>query len=209
MKPPSLRSRAHRAVAALLGLCVAVPTPVPAAETATPPSTRGSSRELHITPVVDPSVVGAKSEVPSNVSGGPVAGAESTPNESGEPAWRTDYTAALRQAGREHKLVLLNFTGSDWCGWCVRLEKDVFSKPEFKAYAARHLVLMKVDFPRKTKLPASEAAQNAGLQQQFGVRGFPTLVAVDATGNKVAEIRGYVRGGPKAFIAALEKQTQR
>ena len=119
--------------------------------------------------------------------------------------WRTDYSAALEQAAKGNKILLPNFTGSDWCGWCHRLEADVFSKPEFIAHAARHWVLVKVDFPRKSKLPFHESTQNARLQREFGVRDFPTIVSVDAHGKRVAEIKGYVRGGPKAFIATLDQ----
>jgi protein disulfide-isomerase len=122
-----------------------------------------------------------------------------------EALWRTDYAGALDQARLEKKLVLLNFTGSDWCGWCRRLETDVFSKSEFNAYADRRLVLVKVDFPHKKRLPDAEVAQNARLQQQFGVSGYPTIIVVDPTGRKVAELKGYVRGGPKSVIAAIEK----
>jgi hypothetical protein len=75
----------------------------------------------------------------------------------------------------------------------------VFSKPEFVAHATRNWVLVKVDSPRKTKLPFHESTQNAKLQREFAVRGFPTIVAVDAQGTRMAEIKGYVRGGPKAF----------
>lgn len=172
-------------------------------------SAPGSSRPLQITLVTDPAIVGVSRLAAPPASLDPVAGNESIGDDPGPATWLTDYPAALRQAARENKIVLLNFTGSDWCGWCVKLEKDVFSKPEFAAYASRHLVLVKVDFPRKSRLPAAEVAQNAGLQRQFGVRGFPTIIAVDASGRKVAEIGGYVRGGPKSFIAALEKQTRR
>jgi protein disulfide-isomerase len=89
------------------------------------------------------------------------------------------------------------------------MEADVFSKAAFENYAARNLVLVKLDFPRKTKLPAAEAAQNARLMQEFGVTGFPTVVVVNADRRKVAVFNGYVRGGPTAFLAALERQTGR
>jgi protein disulfide-isomerase len=148
--------------------------------------------------VEDPRIVGV---FPTHVSAIPV--------ESGvirDAVWGTDYAAALDQARLEKKLVLLNFTGSDWCGWCRRLEADVFAKPEFKAYAAQRLVLVKVDFPQKKRLPEAEVAQNARLKRQYGIQGYPTIIVVDPTGRKVAELKGYVRGGPTAVIAAIEKQ---
>ena len=121
-------------------------------------------------------------------------------------AWGVDYRAALERAARENKRVLLNFTGSDWCGWCHRLEADVFATPEFKKYAAENFVLVTVDFPRKTPLPADLTAQNASLKRRHGVRGFPTVIVVDPDGVKLAEVRGYIQGGPKAFLAALESK---
>ncbi len=209
MKPISLGHRAlHRLVSLLIAPVVLSASPS-APDLPGVASAPGSSRPLQITLVTDPAIVGVSRLAAPPASLDPVVGNESIGDDTGPAAWITDYPAALRQAARENKIVLLNFTGSDWCGWCVKLEKDVFSKPEFAAYASRHLVLVKIDFPRKARLPAAEAAQNAGLQRQFGVRGFPTLIAVDASGRKVAEIGGYVRGGPKAFIAALEKQVRR
>jgi protein disulfide-isomerase len=68
---------------------------------------------------------------------------------------------------------------------------------------------VKVDFPPKAKLPFHESTQNANLKREFAMRGFPTIIAVDAHGKRVAELKGYVRGGPKAFIATLEQQLRR
>jgi protein disulfide-isomerase len=148
--------------------------------------------------VEDPRIVGV---FPTHVSAVPVEA-----DVVRDAVWGTDYAEALDQARLEKKLVLLNFTGSDWCGWCRRLEADVFSKPEFKAYAAQRLLLVKVDFPHKKRLPEAEVAQNARLQRQFGIQGYPTIIVVDPAGRKVVELKGYVRGGPKAVIAAVEKQ---
>jgi protein disulfide-isomerase len=159
-----------------------------------------SPNDFKIVPVDHSDLVGGTRQPQPGVAPAP---------ESGGNDWQTDFSTALEKAGREKKLVLLNFTGSDWCSWCHRLEADVFSKSGFKAYASKRLVLVKVDFPRKTRLPLAEAAQNARLQQQFGVRGFPTIVVVDANGTKKFQVKGYVPGGPNAFIAALEKQTRK
>ena len=117
--------------------------------------------------------------------------------------WTEDYAAALKKAKAEKKLVLLDFTGSDWCPWCIKIDKEVFAKPEFAKYAKDHLVLVKVDFPRRRKLSAEQKAANAKLQQQFKVRGFPTLVVVNADGKEIWRQPGYRPGGPKAFIASL------
>lgn len=163
-----------------------------------------SPPDCWIKPIEDPNIIGVLTDPAPPV--GTLGEVASAPV---DVVWHTDYAAALRRAAQEKKLVLLNFTGSDWCVWCKRLETDVFSKSEFIDYAAPRLVLVKVDFPRNKSLPAAEVRQNAQLQQQFGIKGYPTVIAVDASVRKVAEIRGYVRGGPKGFIAALERQTRR
>lgn len=126
---------------------------------------------------------------------------------SAADAWGQDYAKALEQAKTENKPVLLDFTGSDWCGWCIKLEKEVFSTTKFKHYAKAKLVLVKVDFPRKTTLPAEIAEQNKKLAEQYGIQGFPTIVVLNSEGKKIGEL-GYTPGGPKAFIDELEKVTK-
>jgi len=121
-----------------------------------------------------------------------------------DAAWSTDAAQAQRQAKAEKKLVLLDFTGSDWCGWCVRLKKEVFGKPEFAEYAKRNLVLVEVNFPKGKEISAEQEKANNALASKFQVEGFPTLIILDGTGRKLGEL-GYVAGGPKAFIAELEK----
>jgi protein disulfide-isomerase len=118
--------------------------------------------------------------------------------------WGDNYTKAAAQAKAENKLLLLDFTGSDWCGWCIKLNKEVFSQPEFKEYAAKNLVLMEVDFPQTKQLPANVKSQNARLQSQYKIEGYPTIIVLNGQGKKVGEL-GYQEGGPKAFIAALDK----
>jgi len=120
--------------------------------------------------------------------------------------WLTDYAQALTTAKAQNKPVVMDFTGSDWCGWCIKLDREVFSAADFKTYAAKNLVLLKVDFPRRTALPAQEQAQNDKLAAQYGIQGFPTVVVLKPDGSKAGEL-GYLPGGPKAFIAALEKVT--
>ena len=78
--------------------------------------------------------------------------------------WLTDLPKAQAQAKEEKKMVLLDFTGSDWCGWCIKLHNEVFSKPEFAEYARKNLVLVEVDFPRKKKLGAEQKKANEALQ---------------------------------------------
>jgi len=118
--------------------------------------------------------------------------------------WLTEVPKAQAQAKTEKKLVFLDFTGSDWCGWCIRLHKEVFSKPEFAEYAKKHLVLVEVDFPNKKKQSDELKKANQTLQAKYKIRGYPTIVVLDANGKQIGEL-GYMKGGPTAFIAELEK----
>ena len=119
--------------------------------------------------------------------------------------WETDLKKAQEQAKTANKLVFLDFTGSDWCGYCIRLDRDILSKPEFKEYANKNLVLVEVDFPRSKPQSADLRKQNQQLAMQYQIEGFPTLVVLDGTGHKVWQYEGYFPGGPDALIAELEK----
>jgi protein disulfide-isomerase len=121
-----------------------------------------------------------------------------------KPGWLTDPKQAQEQAKADKKLILVDFTGSDWCGWCIKLDREVFSKPEFQEYAKANLVLLEVDFPRGRQLPAAEQERNSELAQKYGIQGFPTIVVLDGEGKQVGEL-GYTPGGPAAFIAELNK----
>jgi thioredoxin-related protein len=121
-----------------------------------------------------------------------------------EPSWSTDYKQSQQEAKTNHKLLLLNFTGSDWCGWCIRLNREVFSKPEFAEYAAKNLVLVELDFPRRKQLSDMVRQQNEQMAEQYQIQGFPTIIVLTGEGQKVGEL-GYTSGGPGAFIAELEK----
>jgi protein disulfide-isomerase len=118
--------------------------------------------------------------------------------------WMTDLPKAQAKAKSESKLVMLDFTGSDWCGWCIKLHKEVFSQPEFADYAKKNLVLVEVDFPRSKPQSAEQKKANAALQDKYKVEGYPTIVVLNGEGKKVGEL-GYQPGGPKAFIAELNK----
>ena len=121
-----------------------------------------------------------------------------------EPSWSTDYKRSQQEAKANHKLLLLNFTGSDWCGWCIKLNREVFSKPEFADYAAKNLVLVELDFPRRKQLSDLVRQQNEEMAEQYQIQGFPTIIVLNSDGQKVGEL-GYTPGGPSAFIAELEK----
>jgi thioredoxin-related protein len=122
-----------------------------------------------------------------------------------ESDWLHDYNKAQEAAKTNHKLLFLNFTGSDWCGWCIKLDKDIFSQQQFKNYAHDNLVLVELDFPRRKSQPTEERKQNMQLAQQYEVLGFPTIVVLNSNGQKVWQFDGYFPGGPEAFIAQLQK----
>ena len=121
-----------------------------------------------------------------------------------ESNWTTDVPKAQAAAKAEQKLVMMDFTGSDWCGWCIKLHKEVFSKPEFAEYAKKNLVLVEVDFPRAKKQTDDLKKANQELQRKYSIEGYPTIIVLNGDGKQVGQL-GYMQGGPKAFIAELEK----
>ena len=124
---------------------------------------------------------------------------------SQEAKWYTDYAKAVTQAKAENKAILLDFTGSDWCPWCMKMKKETLDQAAFKEYAAKNLVLMEVDFPHSTPQTAAVKAQNAELKDKFKSGGFPTFVLADANGKVFGTQVGYLEGGPDAFITLLNK----
>jgi len=114
-----------------------------------------------------------------------------------------DLNAAVTQAKAQNKLVLLDFTGSDWCVPCMRLQKEIFSRPEFQTFAASNLVFVVVDFPSKFRFPAETTATNEFLRGKFSVDGFPTLVALNGDGKEIWRRLGPLPGGLKSLDAEL------
>lgn len=123
---------------------------------------------------------------------------------SGKLEWLTDYETAKAQARAQNKTLLIDFTGSDWCPPCIALEKTVFSKPEFAAYATQHLVLLEVDFPRRKKLSAEQQAANENVAGQFGIEGFPTVVLLNASGKPLGAVGYYQDTTLKSFLGEIE-----
>lgn len=121
-----------------------------------------------------------------------------------ESLWMHDFEAAKAKAVKEGKPIFINFTGTDWCGWCIKLEKEVFSQKAFQDYAKGNLVLVEVDFPRKKEQTAELKEQNKKLDKEYGVEGYPTLYLLDAQGKKLTEDIGYREGGPEAYVAHLK-----
>ncbi len=122
-----------------------------------------------------------------------------------DSAWGTDYKKAQEQAKASHKLVLLDFTGSDWCGYCIQLDRAILSQPEFKDYATKNLVLVEIDFPRRKSLSIETRKQNQELAERYQIEGFPTLVVLNGEGKTVWRYDGFYTGGIAAFLAELDK----
>jgi protein disulfide-isomerase len=142
----------------------------------------------------------ADSTVPKPVAESSTDGANPADTGKGSGTWQTDYQQALAQAAKEKKRVLLDFTGSDWCPFCIQMDKEVLTQRDFKVFAAHKLILVKLDFPRKKRVPPAEAEQNQKLQQDFAIEGFPTYVLLDSDGTEMRRQVGYLEGGPKEFI---------
>ncbi len=123
----------------------------------------------------------------------------------GESGWLNDYKRAQQEAKTNNKFLLLDFTGSDWCGWCKKLDKEILSQSQFKDYARENLVLLEVDFPRAKPQNAEVRKQNQELAQQYQVEGFPTIVVLNGDGQKLWQYDGYFPDGLAAFIVQLEK----
>lgn len=119
--------------------------------------------------------------------------------------WGTDLTAALNQARSGNRCVLMDFTGSDWCPWCMKLDQDVFSTPQFAGFANSKLVLVRVDFPHNLRQSEDLRQANAGLASRFNVDSYPTCILLDSSGKELGRQNGYAEGGPQAFIERLER----
>ena len=128
---------------------------------------------------------------------GPVARAESS--------WLTDYKTAQQEAKAGNKFLVLDFTGSDWCGWCKKFDREVLLQPEFKDFARDNLVVVELDFPRGKPQTPELKKQNRELAQQYEIVGFPTIVVLSSDGQKLWQYDGYFPDGPTAFIAQLQK----
>ncbi len=128
-----------------------------------------------------------------------------------ELTWQTDMNKAMELSKKEKKPLLLFFTGSDWCGWCMRLQKEVMKTPEFTKWATDNVILVELDFPRNTPQSPEIKKQNMELQQTFAIQGYPTVWFVNAS-KKDGKINleklgstGYVAGGPSVWLAGANQ----
>jgi thioredoxin-related protein len=107
--------------------------------------------------------------------------------------WMPSYKEALKQSKKEKKPILIYFTGSDWCGPCKMLDKNLFHTEKFKALADKDLILLEVDIPRRLDIiSADKMVENKSIQHKYKVKAFPTLMIVNHRGNKIAEKKGYI-----------------
>ena len=126
--------------------------------------------------------------------------------EAQELVWNNNLKNSIEISNKTKKPILLFFTGSDWCGWCIRLHTEVFKTPEFKKWANENVVLVELDFPRRTALAPEITEQNNQLQQLFAVQGYPTVWFINASSidgkiniDKLGST-GYLAGGPKVWL---------
>ena len=129
-----------------------------------------------------------------------------------EAEWHTDLNKAMAVSKKSKKPLFLFFTGSDWCGWCIKLQKEVFKTPEFAKWAKENVVLVELDFPKRTQQSDELKQQNAQLNSFFQVRGYPTVWITDVSKNKEGKVQfaprgssGYVAGGPSTWLEGANK----
>jgi thioredoxin-related protein len=115
-----------------------------------------------------------------------------------------DFEAAKKEAAAFKQPIFAFFTGSDWCGWCMKLRSEVIDTKEFEKFAADNLILLEVDFPRGKKQSSSVKKQNAGLASTYAVRGYPTVYLLDADGKELGKT-GYQEGGGAAYVKHLKE----
>ena len=127
------------------------------------------------------------------------------------PDWLTDFEKAKTEAKASHKLILVNFSGSDWCGPCIKLTKDVFDSETFKSYAEKNLVLVNADFPRqkKNKLSKELTKHNEALADQYNIAGtFPLTLLLDENGKVLKKWEGNPGISPDQFVAAVQNTSK-
>lgn len=124
------------------------------------------------------------------------------------PAWEHNVTAAKAQAKKEHKLILLNFSGSDWCIPCMRMHQEIFNTEIFTNYAATNLVCVNADFPRRKKnqLEKEQQQQNDALAEQYNSKGiFPYTILLNEEGKVLVAWDGFYKDGAGSFIQEIQK----
>ena len=122
--------------------------------------------------------------------------------------WETDFEIASLTTKASGKYMLLDFSGSDWCGWCKKLEKEVFSQDAFKDFAEKNLVCVLVDFPQKKKQTRGLKQRNRDLATKYGIQGYPTIIILSPDGKPVGKT-GYLQGGSSKYVQHLNEIIER
>ena len=118
--------------------------------------------------------------------------------------WNEDFEKASSEAKTSGKYLLLNFSGSDWCPWCMKLEREVFSHEAFKTFAKENLVYVSIDFPRKKYQSKKRKEENQKLMEKFKVRGLPTIIILSPDGELLGTT-GYRSGGAERYVDHLKE----
>ncbi|MBK6543763.1 MAG: thioredoxin family protein [Saprospiraceae bacterium] len=135
------------------------------------------------------------------------AQASSSSYKAENAGWLVDLDEAYKLSKKTGKPILANFTGSDWCGWCKRLTASVFSKPEFKTWSSKNVILLELDFPKRKEIPANIRQQNASLQQNFQIRGYPTIIVFELDKDKKTNQYNFGILGQTGYKASVDEFT--
>lgn len=149
--------------------------------------------------------VAEQTVAPAAPAGAGAPAAAALPGTDG--TWIENEAQAKASATATQRPILIDFTGSDWCVWCKRLESEVFANEAFTSWAKTHVVLLRCDFPQTKELDAATKQQNDRLADTWHIEGFPTVLLLSPKGEKLASL-GYQQGGPQAWLAALAAQQQ-
>ena len=123
---------------------------------------------------------------------------------AGAKGWETDFGLALTKAEKNSRYILINFSGSDWCVYCKKLDREVFDSKDFQKYARSNLICVLLDFPFYKKQKEKVREQNRALAGKFDVKGYPTVVILSPNG-KLVQKTGYLPGGAKRYIDHLKE----
>lgn len=104
--------------------------------------------------------------------------------------WTESFDYAKQRAASQDKIIFALFTGSDWCPPCINLEATVLSNPAFQRAAQEKAILFKADYPRRKAQKPAIASQNQRLAQTYGIRNYPTMLLIDASGSKIQVVKG-------------------
>lgn len=147
-------------------------------------------------------IAAVKDRLPAESEGGDAPANSIKPGSAAKTftGWLTNLEKAKQLSVAQDKPILAFFTGSDWCGWCKKLDAEVFSKPEFKTWATKNVVLLKLDYPKYSTLDNATKTQNEKLQGQYRIGGYPTVLFLDSDGKAYKDKTGYLEGGPEKWL---------